>query len=322
VRIDLAAGDRARRGYNRQGRSAAFESVLTFPQGLIRRPPSRARESERVRDRDELARRRREQARAERATTTRRKLYLTGAILKRIPMLLLLMAMLAALAYVSLDAKFFVYQASVVGAKHVDAGRIYEAASIHEQNIFWVHPRQVAQRVLELDGIRAVSVQCDLPARVRIQVEEREPVLVWRSLTQQQDWWLDRDGVVLPYGGDPHAAETLYVIDSGSRQLETGQLLQPDAVVPSVLQLARVLPDVKIFYYQEDKGLSFIQEEGNRTWPVYVGGVENLARKIEVMQALNTYLSDKGIQPNYVDVRWSDHPVYGQKPSAAEAGGD
>jgi len=237
-------------------------------------------------------------------------------------MLLLLLGFIAVVAYISADAKFFVYEAGVVGAKYVDAGRIYEAAGIHEQNIFWIHPRDVARRVIELDGIRTVRVQCNLPAKVRIEVEERKPVLVWRSLSQEKDWWLDRDGVVLPYGGDPHASETLYVIDSDPRQMKTGQHLRPEAVVPSVLQLAHALPDVKVFYYQADRGLSFIQQESSHKWPVYVGGIENLARKIEVMRALNSHLSDKGIQPKYVDVRWSDRPVYGRQSSAAAGGGD
>lgn len=322
MRIDLAAGERASRRYGRQSRSGVFESVLAFPRGRIRPPAPRVDNSERAREKEDLARRRREKARAERAATPRRKLRLAGAILRRIPMLLLLLGLIAVVGYVSADAKFFVYEASVVGAKFVDAGRIYEAAGVHEQNIFWINPRDVAQRIIEMEGIRTVRVQCDLPAKVRIEVEERKPVLVWRSLPQEKDWWLDRDGVVLPYGGDPHASETLYVIDSDARHMETGQRLQPDAVVPSVLQLARALPDVKVLYYQADRGLSFIQQEGNRNWPVYVGGIENLERKIEVMRALNSHLTAKGIRPRYVDVRWSDRPVYGQQSSAAAAGGN
>jgi cell division septal protein FtsQ len=322
VRIDLVAGERARRRHNRQGRSGVFESVLAFPRARLNPPTPRVDNAERARGREELARRRREKARAQRAAAPRHKLRLAGAILRRIPMLLILLGLMAVVAYISVDAKFFVYQASVTGAKYVDAGRIYEAAGVHEQNILWIHPREVAQRIIELDGIRTVRVQCDLPAKIRIEVEERKPALVWRSLSQKKDWWLDREGIVLPYGGDPHAPETLYVIDSDARNMETGQRLQPDAIVPSVLQLSRALPDVKVFYYQADRGLSFIQQEGSRNWPVYVGGIENLARKIEVMRALNSHLSAKGIQPRYVDVRWSNRPVYGQQPSAAAAGGN
>jgi hypothetical protein len=321
LRIDLVAGERARRRNSRQRRSGAFESVLTFPLGRIRRPGPTREVSEQSRDREELARRRREKARTERAAAPRRRPLLTVAILKRTPMLLLLLGLLAGMGYVSADAKFFVYEARIVGAKHVDAGRIYEAAAVHEQNIFWVHPRQVARRVIALDGIKAVRIQCDLPAQVRIEVEEREPVLVWRSLSQEADWWLDREGVILPYGGDPHAAETLYVIDSDRLASAPGHPLQTAAVVPSVFQLARALPEVRVFYYQADRGLSFLQQAGNSRWPVYVGGVDNLARKIQVMQALNDYLAGKGIQPSYVDVRWSDRPVYGQ-PSIAAVGGD
>jgi hypothetical protein len=72
-----------------------------------------------------------------------------------------------------------------------------------------------------------------------------------------------------------------------------------------------------VLYYDIDKGLSFRQHVDGVEWPVYIGTTETLAYKIQVVQALNTYLSSQAVQPRYVDVRWPEHPVYGTPPEEA-----
>jgi len=63
-------------------------------------------------------------------------------------------------------------------------------------------------------------VSCSLPAHVSIAVEEREPAVMWRLLVQVRDWWLDEEGVVLPYHGD--VSNTVFVVDSSTPQLQKG----------------------------------------------------------------------------------------------------
>ena len=243
-----------------------------------------------------------------------------GAVFRRLPVVLLLAALIALFVYTSTDAKFFVYQASVKGAHHVDAGTIYEASGVHEQNIFWLRPEQVAGRIGQLEGIKAVRVHCDvLPAEVTIEVEERKPVIMWRALNQQQDLWLDEDGVVLPYHGDPHSSDTVFVVGSGGVHAEVGNRIDPDGVTYSVLQLASAMPGTRIYFYDDDRGLSFTQRLNGVEWPVYVGTSEDLWRKIQVLQALTAHFIERGIRPEYVDVRWAEYPVYGQPGSGAAA---
>jgi hypothetical protein len=221
------------------------------------------------------------------------------------------LAGLAALAvHVSTAPQFFVYSATVAGSRHVSAEAIYQAAGIHEQNILWVRAKEVEEKVGRLQGIKAVRVECGLPAQVRIEVEERQPVVMWRALTQQRDWWLDEEGVVLPYHGDVN--NTLFVVDSSPRELKEGDRLKPEGMVASVRQLATTLPNVGIFYYQDDRGLSFAQKgQSGEDWPVYVGTTEDLPHKIAILRTLTEYLRSQNIEPRYIDVRWADHPVYG-----------
>jgi cell division protein FtsQ len=225
------------------------------------------------------------------------------------------------IAHASADAKFFVYEGRIVGARHSDAVEIYRTAGVHEQSIFWIDPQQVARRVIQLDGIRAVRVRCELPSRVIIEVEEREPAVMWRAGRQQRDWWLDGEGVVLPYHGDVNAPNTVFVVDSSDRELQIGDRIEPEGMAQSVLQLAQAVPGIRVFFYEPDRGLSFTQQVGGAEWPVYVGTSRDLARKIQVMQALTNHLQENEMRPRYVDVRWADHPVYGKAPAGETVGG-
>jgi hypothetical protein len=89
----------------------------------------------------------------------------------------------------------------------------------------------------------------------------------------------------------------------------------------SVLRLAAAVPGIRIFFHEPDRGLSFSQQVGGAEWPVYVGTSHDLARKIQVMQALTSYLQQNNLQPRYIDVRWADHPVYGTMPEEEMVGG-
>jgi cell division septal protein FtsQ len=330
VRIRLLDEDRSqdrpagrRRGKSRRGRT--FQAAMPMPQAPARRTAggrSRAAGGAAAAKKERAASSRPAggKSKAADAQPAKARAWSTGVGL-RLAALLLLGLLVASVVYASTDARFFVYQAGVIGARHLRAEGIYEAAGIHEQNIFWIDPAVVAQRIARLDGVKVARVRCELPARVVIEIEERQPLVMWRTTSQERDWWLDEEGMVLPYHGDAQAPETIFVVDSSPRELDFGQEIEPESIVTSVVQLATALPQSRIFFYDADRGLSFTQKGDGGQWPVYVGSSEDLERKIQVMQALTAYLEANDIKPRYVDVRWAAHPVYG-RPVGETAGGD
>ena len=335
MRIRLADEDRSqrdrpvkgKRSKQRRGlRMRTFQASLPMPQAPTRGPRTgrakahrdpAAPQKERV-QRSRPAVRRRKTTEAQPVQAPARVLASNRAV--PLAALLLLGLLICGAAFGSTDAQFFVYQAGVIGARHLRAEGIYQAAEIHEQNIFWVDPAAVARRIARLDGIKVARVRCQLPAIVTIEVEERQPKVLWRTSSQERDWWLDEEGMVLPYHGDAQAAETLFVVDSSQRELDFGQKIKPEGIVASVIQLAAALPQNRIFFYDAERGLSFTQKAQGAEWPVYVGSSEDLEHKIQVMQTLTAYLEANGIRPRYVDVRWAAHPVYG-RPVGETAGG-
>ena len=234
-----------------------------------------------------------------------------SAVLLKVLAMLILVGSIGLVVYGFTASEFYVYSADISGAHHLNAEGIYLAAGIDKQSIFWIRPSQVEQALSQLNGIKSVQVSCSLPAQVSIVVEEREPAVMWRLLAQGRDWWLDEEGVVLPYHGD--VKNTIFVVDSSTPQLREGDRIKPEGAVASVLQLHSALPQVEIFFYQADQGFSFTQKsaDGTQEWPVLVGTSEDLTHKIQILRTLTNYLAANNIRPRYIDVRWADHPVYG-----------
>jgi cell division septal protein FtsQ len=311
-----------------------------MPQAINRKPGATkrvtdvARKIGRKADKSQAKRTRTARTRAERRQRAQRAADASSTgILQRIPWRsagwrLLAAAVLALLigliVFASSDFSFFVYrnQTQIEGARFLQEDEIFAAAGVNEQNIFWIDPGEVAKRIVALNGVKAARVRCDLPTMVTIEVEEREPVVMWRATSQEQDLWLDEAGEVLPYHGDVNSPDMVFVVDYGERHLEVGDRIEPEGVVQSVLRLAAALPGEQVYHYQPDRGLSFTHRVSGGQWPVYVGTSDDLARKIQVVQALTKYLVANKVGPRYVDVRWAEHPVYGKPESATLVGGN
>ena len=285
-------------------RYRTYESVLALPQS---RPKRRAGLRQRQAER---------QARAEAQDLDRTESLWRRipwrSFAPRVPALVLLLAALALSIYVSSSATFFVYEAHIQGNRYIDAQRIFDVSGIDEQHILWVDAQGVAQQIGQIPGVKSASVRLSLPAQVLIEVTEREPIILWRTMSVGGDWWLDEEGFVLPYHGNTENPDTLYVIDWSDRQLQPDARIDPPDLVQGVKQMAQALPGVRLFYFQQDRGLNFIQERDNHKWPVYVGDGQNLALKIRSVQALSDYLLAREIYPGFIDVRWPELPVFGE----------
>ncbi len=338
---DSEAKKRKRRGVKRRSRgSRVFQSSIAVPQpmrrgsGVKTRPKGGGRKSRTRGPQSQATRTRTARTRAERLQRAQQAAGAPSAsILQqirwrsavwRLLALAMLIGLLVVIAFVSSDVSFFVYRngTQILGTRYMPADEVFAASAVNELNIFWIDPVEVARRVVALDGVKAARVRCDLPARVTIEVEEREPVVMWRALSQGQDLWLDEEGIVLPYHGDVNSPDMVFVVDHGERSLQVGDRIEPEGVVQSVLQLAGALPGEQVYSYEPGRGLSFIHTVNNGEWPVYVGTSDDLARKIQVVQALTEYLVANSIRPRYLDVRWAEHPVYGKPEGGTLVGGD
>jgi len=120
-----------------------------------------------------------------------------GIVVSRVLAGTLLLVMTVLLAWFFLDMRFYVSAAQIQGTALIDAEEVYRASGLDGYSIFYINRAQVTKRICtEVPGIEQVHVDCQLPDRLLIRIEERNVRFIW------------------------HAAGTAFLVDG------TGRLLQ------------------------------------------------------------------------------------------------
>ena len=220
----------------------------------------------------------------------------------RLPAVIFAGLLCYALFYCFTDEQFYIFGAAISGNSRLSAQRIYDQAGIEGQSIFFLNPEEVRKRVEGLPNIKASSVSLQLPATVEIQVQEREPSFGWQ--VGQKTYWVDEEGMVMEPAGPPPHSVTL--LDMDSQAPGPGVKLSPE-IMQVVGELRRWLPQEKIFQWSQTEGISFLHAKG---FPVYLGQAEDMQDKIAALRALTEDFTSKGIQPKFVDLRFSGRPYY------------
>lgn len=208
----------------------------------------------------------------------------------------------ALLAFLFLSDRFYIQSAEIEGQRYSSAREIYRAADVHGYSVFWINSRQVAERVEALPFVQRAQVQPLLPGRLRIVVWEREPIAIWHI--EDRDYWVDREGITLPVVSQ---VEGLPVLEDRDGSTMDGKGHVKPQLVSSVLELQRLLPDVRVFGYDQINGLYFRLDGGTM---VYLGRPRELARRVKLAQALYSTLSSQGQVPAEINLRYDGSFYY------------
>jgi cell division septal protein FtsQ len=209
-------------------------------------------------------------------------------------LILLLTAAGFSVAQIFTSYQFYVYDAEIIGNQRVSSEAIYTASNVDKTNIFWVRASQIARQVETLPGIAAAKVQVRLPNHVRIEVQERPPVLVWQ--TDKQTTWVSNDGAVVANLGD---APNLTLVDSdGTMTADSGRLRQN--IVSAVLLVRNQYPNLTQLYYGSREGIYFRAQEG---WTVYLGDGGKTAEKLTLLRAMVAQIASQPVKPKVIDLR-------------------
>jgi cell division protein FtsQ len=134
---------------------------------------------------------------------------------------------------------------SVTGNTWTSDADVLAAVDVPEgANVFTIRSAELEARAAGLPSIRGASVSIALPDEVRIQVTEREPLLVWG--VGERRFLVDGDGLLFAELGDdpPAAAASLPVVDDSRAEwsaLTVGSSL--DAVtLDAALRLGSLVP--------------------------------------------------------------------------------
>jgi cell division septal protein FtsQ len=197
--------------------------------------------------------------------------------------------------------QFYVQQVVVTGNQRVSAEAILAVSGIQEYSIFWISPRKVISSIIEsLPPIKHVRVRYGLPNLVTLIVQEQGEQVMW--LVMGRRYWVDDDGYLhLAQGGDEPELLVKDIRPGLPDRVDTRALL-------AAQQITYLLPELQVVEYAPITGLRFAHPRG---WVVYLGTGDDMARKVNVLRALEVELTKEGTeQPVLVDLRFPESPYY------------
>ncbi len=218
--------------------------------------------------------------------------------------------------FVAFD-NFYAFGAEVRGAQLLAAEDIYNQSQVEGKSIFWLNERSAEAAIMQASPyVSAARVRLRLPGRIRIDVTERTPAIIWQ--TAQGTAWVDRTGVALPPLARAPDALLLQLTDAHGDAAEPSPAdttaLGPGGLpvvhmqaplVAALLGLEELLPDTLAYQYDAQNGLNFRSREGTQ---VIFGVRGDLPTKLKVLQAIQAEWQKRGQVPGVIDLRVDDRP--------------
>ncbi len=214
---------------------------------------------------------------------------------------------------------FRVQQVRVEGVERLAADQVARSLLVFNKPVFTIDPQALEAQLRQTQpALASVSVWVGFPAQVVVQVEERQPRLIWEVDGQTQ--WVDASGYAFPALGSgeelprvqgsawPPAPLTVAAPEdeSGPQPVMTSQMVE--AVV---FLRAQAPPGVDLLY-DEEHGFGWWDPRG---WKVYFGmDVAEIDMKLTVYAAIVDALQNQGIQPALISVEYLHAPYYRLEP--------
>lgn len=202
----------------------------------------------------------------------------------------------------------------IEGLQRLTSRDIYSFMNVRGEPIFAVDAVQVLQGLqTAFPELATMSLQVDLPAKLLLTLEERQPVLAWEQ--DGRTVWVDANGIAFPPRGDLQP-DFLVIAETDppavSLQARAAhQLLDPE-MVNTLISVYALAPEGQPLVYSAEYGLGWQDPKG---WQAYFGhDLSDAAAKLQVYQSLRRYLIDEKIKPVFVSVAYPHAPYYRLEP--------
>lgn len=231
----------------------------------------------------------------------------TWQLNRRVTIIGIMLALLVAgVLYVSLGDAFYVTRLTITGNARTSAQEIAQISEIGGKHILWIDQAKAAERIANgIPSVKSARVDCQLPNKCVIKVQERQPSVVWQFGGAAT--WIAEDGMA--FAARATKDENLNLVSIEALQgpaLLPGKEADP-RIVTAALAVARALPKVRHYQYTAEHGLEFQSAQG---FPVYLGLGENMADRAMLWQAVEGELAQQGITPQFVDLRFPVAPYF------------
>jgi cell division protein FtsQ len=243
---------------------------------------------------------------------------------------LLMVIMMAASLFLIWKAPVFqVTAVEAEGLKRLTIGDLNAVMGTFGDSVFTINPQKLEEVLRQaFPELANISVKVNLPADVKVEVVEREPVIAWSQ--DGNEAWVDAQGVAFPPRGTPENAlvrvegrgnppgikssasmSDLQSLPGGmptSTPITMPSISLSPTLVAAILALGAKVPTDTLLVYDSEHGLGWNDPAG---WEVFFGSEDqDMPMKVSVYEALVNRLQNEGIQPEMISVEYVHAPYY------------
>ncbi|UCD40928.1 MAG: FtsQ-type POTRA domain-containing protein [Chloroflexota bacterium] len=211
---------------------------------------------------------------------------------------------------------FTVDKIDVSGMVRLTNAEINSVANVIGKSIILVDPTVLEANLGEaFPELVGISVETEVPNKVRISFVERQPVLAWQQ--DGQTYWVDENGYAYAPSGEVgpgitvQGSELLATKPDVSDTLEEGEKTDqtlPVELVNAILAVSSEVPENTPIVYDAQHGIGWLDPRG---WQVFFGSTdEDIELKLKVYEKTFRRLKKAGIRPELISVEYVHAPYY------------
>ncbi len=195
----------------------------------------------------------------------------------------------------------------VSGARALNTSSIKTSLALEGKGLLDLDVGHIERELIKEPRVKSVEVRRWLPGTVYIDIKEREEAVLW--VAENEVFVVDPEGVVLDRSSV--ISDLPIIIDKSGSVPVAGDTVESEMVL-----LARRLTDIfpekfgagiRELEYREDVGLSVLTLKG---WRVAFGRSDNLAFKLESLEAMGPEIARACPAGSYVDLRFGYNPFF------------
>ncbi len=211
---------------------------------------------------------------------------------------------------------FRVERPQIEGLQWVNPQEVEAVLGINGRLLFTLSASDLESRLRrQFPEFAAVEVRLSLPNRLEVRVRERQPLIYWEL--DGRYTWVDAEGIALrPRGEMPNLLRVRALTPPPPQPAPADPLMPPAylsvEMVEALRRLAIFLPPGTTFLYDARYGFGWEDAQGGR---VFFGQTaEEMPARAQVYLYLSRSLSERGIRPALIDLRYPDAPYYRLEP--------
>ncbi len=192
---------------------------------------------------------------------------------------------------------FQVQTMEIEGAYYMSPSRIRSTAGIVGKQSFQVDPSLIERNLESHPEILSAQVTLQWPNLVKIEIEERHPILEWND--GGTSWLISSDAIAFLRRNSPPELNRVHSLESVLEiEAPLDPVIGPD-VIQAALQLKALVGDGQDLFYDPRHGFGFQDLHG---WMAYFGAEGDMQLKLEAYENIVEILLQNRYPASFVSV--------------------